>query len=285
MKKFKFLDAVYYSIAARSVSQADAKRNAKAQCLVQAHAARAYVVLQKIRAFRKGARLEQTQRDCTAVPSVVRWSVKGNPISMQKRHIFISDKFRQAFFSKLPSFHDIKVSFSHDINFPSVSVYKTSLGRYSSRCAYNKIKYNFNIVLPKNYLYDKPRIIEHSGQTFWYVSKKLVKNCLAYKCLAMNKSDFSPRYVYVVERNGATYIGKTLRDAMKRALNSVTLTFKSFISRSMYATITGACGTGITQFCEKHNITKRRIKVSELLEIMDGTEYGYQKFIGVITND
>lgn len=70
-----------------------------------------------------------------------------------------------------------------------------------------------------------------------------------------------------------------------RALNSVALAFNSFISRSMYATITGACNTGITQFCEKHNITKRRIKVSELLEIMDGTEYGYQKFIGVITND
>ena len=284
MKNFKFLSFECYAIAARSASQADAKRKAKNHGLVQAHAARAYVVLQKIHDFKKHVSMEQTRRDCRRIPDVVRWAVKGNPLSMQERRRFIRLQFCGAFFTRFPSFHDINVSFS-DVQFPGISVKKENLGRYSTHCSYNKIKYNFDIVLPKKYLYDSPHILEHSGQALWYVSKKIVKNCLAYKCLTMNKRDFSPRYVYIVKRNGATYMGKTLRDAMKRALNSVTLTFNSFISRSMYATITGACNTGIAQFCEMHNITKKRIKVLELLEIMDGTEYGYHKFIGAITND
>ena len=163
MKKFKFLDAAYYAIASRSASQADARRKAKTLGLVQARAARAFAVIQKIRAFRKDARLEQTRRDCQRIPDVTRWAVNGNPLSMQERRRFIRLQFCGAFFTKFPSFHDINVSFS-DVQFPGISVKKENLGRYSTHCSYNKIKYTFDIVLPKKYLYDKPRIIEHSGQ-------------------------------------------------------------------------------------------------------------------------
>lgn len=283
MKKFKFLDAVYYAIAARSESQADARRKAKDKGFIQARAARAFVIIQKIRDFKKHEKAEQKKRDCQRISPVVRGAVNGNPLSMQERRRFIRLQFCEAFFTKFPSFHDIKVSFSQDINFPSVSVYKTNLCRYSSRRTYNKIKYNFNIVLPKNYLYNEPRIIVHSGQAFWYVSKKIVKNCIAYKCITMNKTSFLPKYKYIVNRNGIFYTGKTLKDAVKRAFSSATLTLNSKISRSKYALITGACKPGIEKFCYDHNLENAKtVTVRELLSIMNGTEFGYEKFKNTI---
>lgn len=282
MKKFKFLDAIYYAIAARSASQADARRMAKAQVLVQARAARAFVIIQKIRAFRKDARLEQTRRDCAAVPSVVRWSVKGNPVCMQERRKNVFQSFCNAFFVKYPSFYKINRKFSA-IDFPVISVEKENGGRYSSRRTYNKAIYKFNIMLPVKYIYSKPNILEFNENVYWYISKKVVKNCLAYKCLVMNKTSFLPEYKYIVNRNGIFYTGKTLKEAVKRAFSSATLTLNSRISRSKYAYITGACKAGIEKFCVSHGLEEvKTVTVRELLSIMDGTEFGYGKFKNAI---
>ena len=55
---------------------------------------------------------------------------------------------------------------------------------------------------------------------------------------------------------------------------------RGYVTSQDYRLLTGACREGINHFKEKNGITKDKISIEDLKEILP-SNYGYEKFIGL----
>jgi hypothetical protein len=118
----------------------------------------------------------------------------------------------------------------------------------------------------------------------------LYVNCLITK--QGNKIAEEKKFIAI--KDGVAFHDNSINEAIKgvlrkiKRLNTVKeekiITNDTYITKTMYHKITGACYAGIEDFINKYNLNGRnRIKVSELLEITNGNDfYGKNTLISLL---
>jgi hypothetical protein len=108
---------------------------------------------------------------------------------------------------------------------------------------------------------------------------------------SMQNGEFMKTPMIIAAKDGFTAHGKTYKQAIKDLLYKIRnetikhkkISLESYMTDKLFHVITGACMTGIRLWKERHGITKKRIKVKNLLPIFDKLGgYEVEKFKSLI---
>ena len=100
-----------------------------------------------------------------------------------------------------------------------------------------------------------------------------------------NQGKFSNVYISVNHRKNASEIREIKRERRRKVYEDFMshLRFDSVINIRRYRALTGACQMGCQDFADRHNLPyNTRMKVSDLLRILDVNDYGYNKLVNAL---
>ena len=204
---------------------------------------------------------------------------------------------------------EIKRSFSDTFGTPSggiettikkgafaISTKRTRIYKTYGKRDYPKTLVAVTISIPDMFRIKRDRQVPEFDGIFNLSSKciRTINNIKVYTCEWLKKSkgyDFSIQSGFVASNGEKHYHAETIKKAVNGVLRKIsrkedrhTITENSYMSKTKYHRITGACYSGISLWCAMQGIDENsRIKISDLLPILEKTKaYGYHNLLNAL---
>jgi hypothetical protein len=189
-----------------------------------------------------------------------------------------------------PTFGSLTVEFKKDIVEPRIVNVSQNLGRYSSRCSYQKVEHNCTIIVRRDWKVENidgiPTIISHTknvdGLTInkgWTLSRVRTSYVVKYEPVICVQNQIGLAAHGTDLRKCIQSLNRKFKVLQKSSGVKKKLALDDYISVEDYRDITGACQFGCEQFCEREGLDAHgRIKVRDLIGKLKINDYGAKQF-------
>lgn len=189
-----------------------------------------------------------------------------------------------------PSFGGLEIFFDKNATMPSIENSTENLGKYSSRCTYQRVAHYCKITMSRKW-----KIDDTDGVTMLVKHSKNLENCTISQGWALarkgNSFEVSCTEMYCItdNRTSLSAHAENLKKAKKDLDRKVKTLLRNHAKRPLklddeitiakYRELTGACQAGCERFCEREGLDPNgSILVRDLLRKLRGSDYGVVTF-------